>query len=430
MLEMPEKNPVNASTPLVSNSGKGGPCKRSWILGAVGVFAVGIILIASLGGSSAGENEDDLVVQMMTTPDIYCNDGTTPGFYFHASESGSDEWVVLLPGGFFCYSNESCYERSVSDQLKDFMTGPEEGASKTGEGIMSTDAVNNPYFSQANLVEIKYCSSDCYFGDKEYDESAGLYSEHLYMHGGKMVTALFTELIEGYGMDAASRVYIAGESVGGIALLGRFDEFVAQLRTEISEQLEVVGISSAGWYLYDRVFEDFDIPPTVVLNELLDFGNSGNYADASCVSSGIDVLLCFFGTSLSAYIEESDALYTIQNMFDNSHAAAEGFMDLLSEPASAITDPFPFEDAELYFAQIPANTSAYFVPDCRCHDLISTNDFALVSIDGITLAESVVQFADYRHDEGADTARWQLRDSDPSCLECNSVCGTLECWQE
>ena len=285
--------------------------------------------------------------------DVHCSDGSQPGFYFSASvnDVSSNDWVVYLPGGHFCWDNESCEIRATT--MVNYWTGPTEGALKDGTGILSAIEDENPDLFAANHVEIVYCSSDSYLGDKSYGPEDNMFTDYMYFEGGPMVTAILTDLLENYGMAEAKSVILAGSSAGGIAILQRFEE-LRQLILDVSPAIEVTGVSDGGWYLHNRSYEGYESNPTAECGWLYEWIDTDEYLQTDCITSETDNVECFFGDKVWPYIsvEGRDNLFVAQQLFDYSHNDAEGFLELATEAAEDITDPYPFEGAEIYAEQL------------------------------------------------------------------------------
>jgi len=67
-----------------------------------------------------------------------------------------------VAGGYWCWDETSCQERYQT--LKFDMSSSGWGKLFAQDGIFSTVQANNP-FANANMVFVKYCSSDSWFGD-------------------------------------------------------------------------------------------------------------------------------------------------------------------------------------------------------------------------------------------------------------------------
>ena len=144
------------------------------------------------------------------------------------------------------------------------------------------------------------------------------------------------------------------------------DEWTSYLQTIIKPELVVKGVSDGGWFLFNRTFDNYDSTPTDEVGWLLDWAHTETYLNQACVQSDTTSdLLCHFGEFVWEYIAQNEQLFVVQQLFDKSHAAAEGFNDLNELPADQITDSFPFIDALLYEEQLIGLPKFAFTSDCR-----------------------------------------------------------------
>jgi hypothetical protein len=90
-----------------------------------------------------------------------CNDGSPGGYYFSASTSDSDLWVVYLQGGMWCWDQASCVARQKAAGFE--MSSTHWPKVQTVGGVFSKSALNP--WADANKVYLSYCSSDAWVGD-------------------------------------------------------------------------------------------------------------------------------------------------------------------------------------------------------------------------------------------------------------------------
>ena len=96
-------------------------------------------------------------------PDAVCNDGSAAGYAFKRSSGGkANVWLVYLEGGGWCWDEKSCAIRSRDRNY--LVSNAGWGAQFAGTGIQGSDPAQTP-FADANLVYIKYCSSDLFVGN-------------------------------------------------------------------------------------------------------------------------------------------------------------------------------------------------------------------------------------------------------------------------
>ncbi len=84
-----------------------------------------------------------------------CNDGSPAGYYWRAGANNSSAWIVFLEGGAWCYDQQTCLDRS--NFAFDLTSSINYAPSIVRAGIFSS---SDPRFGNANMVYVKYCSSD------------------------------------------------------------------------------------------------------------------------------------------------------------------------------------------------------------------------------------------------------------------------------
>jgi len=167
-------------------------------------------------------------------PHAMCNDGSPAAYLFRPSSSSgsaSKRWVIHLQGGGQCAGDDknippkfNCQYRleNTPDRVSSTFYQAEWSAGKLandmGHGILSSDPNVNPDFYDANLVEILYCSSDLWSGDKDgspFNLQSPTASTSWYYHGRAIVDHVFEDLWRNYNLKNANEVLLSGTSAGG-----------------------------------------------------------------------------------------------------------------------------------------------------------------------------------------------------------------------
>lgn len=115
---------------------------------------------------------------------------------------------------------------------------------------LSSTTTQNPFYN-ANLIWIKYCSSDSWFGDAGASPSTFGYN----FRGSRIVSATVTALMQynGMGSEPNTKFLLAGCSAGGRGVMGNIDTVAAMLPNNI----QFTGfIDAAAWV-------DIDPPPWI-----------------------------------------------------------------------------------------------------------------------------------------------------------------------
>jgi Pectinacetylesterase len=165
-------------------------------------------------------------------PQALCNDGTHGGYYW---SQGTDPnlWVVYLQGGYWCIDRLTCHGRmSDVDQASSKFWQP----STLASGIFSREANNS--FSEANMVYVRYCSSDAWMGNVvAWDE---------YFYGAPTVYAVFEDLMANMGLASGAQVLFGGCSAGARGALVHLDNIASWMSTY---GIEVRGLLDSGLWI-------------------------------------------------------------------------------------------------------------------------------------------------------------------------------------
>ena len=153
-----------------------------------------------------------LKIPLSKYPGSLCNDGSPASYYLRLSDSNSKNWVIVLEGGYFCYDAATCYQRSINSH--NFTSSSGYRSYRYVDGILSSSGSDNKYWSDANVVNVPYCSSDLWIGNKVSnckgsgagEDCSGDFS----FLGQQILSDVFTDLIGEQGMKESSLVLLAG----------------------------------------------------------------------------------------------------------------------------------------------------------------------------------------------------------------------------
>ena len=80
------------------------------------------------------------------------------------------KWLILLQGGAYYFDSNSCEERLID--LKDKTTSIGlDNTIKDGNGILSSNKIENPQFYNYHIIDFQYCSSDLWTGNSTANEN-------------------------------------------------------------------------------------------------------------------------------------------------------------------------------------------------------------------------------------------------------------------
>jgi hypothetical protein len=204
-----------------------------------------------------------IFANLTATPHAVCNDGSPAVFLFRKGFGvAASRWVIYIDGGAECYDQTSCMQRQA-DYENLISSVPYSSGSEAFTplaGIMSPDPAQNPDFYDANLVQISYCSSDLWMGEKDGNKamtSAQIRASgnvaNWYFDGHGVVAGVIQILQQSYGLNNATDVLFAGGSAGGAGVFmnANFVSGLLPLKTRF------VALSDSGYTLSS--YPDYDI---------------------------------------------------------------------------------------------------------------------------------------------------------------------------
>jgi len=205
------------------------------------IFALTVIAVKLGANGSAPSAAMSLRLHLLKEyPLAVCNDGTASGYYYRKSSTGSNVWIVFQEGGGWCWDAYSCSQRSgdhiSSSHWNSTVSFP--------LGSIFSTAIGTGLHG-ANVVFIKYCSSDGYVGDTPASPATG----NMHFRGRQVVEATFADLHTSQGMGGiASTVLYVGCSAGGRGVMHNHNR-IRSLAMQRYGVGEFVGLVDSGLYL-------------------------------------------------------------------------------------------------------------------------------------------------------------------------------------
>ena len=129
----------------------------------------GLSCMATGGAGLVASGTDLIKIEVDTAvfSDAVCNDGSDAVFFTRAgSGTGTNRWIIYLPGGGSCTDPDSCAERwckAGTNFSSDKMSSLTMPSGIVGQGIFQSGAPNNA-FGNWNVAYVHHCSSDAFAG--------------------------------------------------------------------------------------------------------------------------------------------------------------------------------------------------------------------------------------------------------------------------
>jgi len=332
-----------------------------------------------------------------------------------ASKTQSTRWVIRLQGGGWCYSVDSCASRLkyspywmtstfCPPNMTDFTTisGVAHG------GILSSNATINPNFYDANQVYVWYCSSDSMRADRPASNATGGW----HFRGLRIVQQIILDLLfnQTPSLQNATQVLLTGDSAGGVATFNNADE-IGEMIKLINPQVYYRAFVDAGMFLDYPVYNSGYISFSEIAQALITF-NGVQYAPLCVINLPNENWKCFHLQYFQPYLITPTIYHEFR--FDGANL---GFDGVPAPPYSNVTTNWILTFGTNMTLQL-LNLAAFFSPACTLHEVIDSNYFNDIIVQGTTFAPVL--------------GNWFLNGNKPvhltdSCqtIECNPTCPPL-----
>ncbi len=303
-----------------------------------------------------------IFANLAATPKAACNDGSPAVFLFRKGFGvAASRWVIYIDGGGQCYSQQTCIQRQLTHSESFLSSVPYSTGAATFtpiKGILSPNPSLNPDFYDANQVQISYCSSDFWMGEK--DGNTAMTSAQIlgsknvknwYFDGHGIIQAVIQTLQQSYGLNNATDVLFAGGSAGAVGVLMNAD-FVSGLLpvTTRFAALPDSGYSMSSYPDYDPATGGDEPLPTTDQTVLKD-GQSlwASIGDFDCAyasqqaNSGANSLSCDYPDVLAQNGTYRIPLFIRSSYMDSTILSTYG----VSQPVTPREQPYVtnFDDA-------------------------------------------------------------------------------------
>ncbi|KAL4716156.1 hypothetical protein ACJJTC_013933 [Scirpophaga incertulas] len=311
-------------------------------------------------------SSDNLKLVWISNSSHTCNDGTPAGYYIRRG-SNSQQWVVYLEGGGYCWDRTSCSARWR--RRPSLMSSARWPRRRRAPALLSADAAANPLWHAANHVLLPYCSSDMWAGTRTTRNNS------TFAFAGRLIVrTVFADLLR---LGLSGRLLLVGSSAGGTGVMLHADSTRRMLRRH---GVRVAVLSDSGWFL-DRPARAHRVPAETVarLGHTLWHGSP----PVACVNKYRSTpWLCYFGYKVYPYIRTP--LFVFQYLFDSAQLAAEGVRAPRTRNQwNSVHDTGAALRASL------RGVRATFAPACLAHGALARHDWLAINVSGISLPRAI-----------------------------------------
>ncbi|KAF7646175.1 hypothetical protein LDENG_00192140 [Lucifuga dentata] len=342
---------------------------------------------STAGARAAGQQSEDMRLHFLKNTQVTCNDGTAAGFYLKEFR-GSRRWLLFLEGGWCCYSRETCDSRYQN--IPRLMSSSAWPQTKRGSGILSSQAVENSHWYNANIVFIPYCSSDVWSGTgPALSPPARVRQAEYTFMGSLIIREVIKDLIP-KGIKQAKVVMLSGTSAGGTGVLLNIERVASQLE-QLGAEAQVRGLVDSGWFLESKQQRSPDCPETVSCSpeDAIKIGLrlwNGVVPDRcrQLYKRG-EEWQCFFGHKL--YSTLTSPLFVVQWLFDEEQLRVENIYiggQTLSEQQWMYIQNLGKE-----LKNSLQDVTAVFAPSCLSHTVITKSNWMNFQVRGTSLPRAL-----------------------------------------
>nr|CAB3264415.1 palmitoleoyl-protein carboxylesterase NOTUM precursor [Phallusia mammillata] len=324
-----------------------------------------------------------------------CNDHSPAGYYLRRRPE-SKQWVIYLPGGWYCADATSCENRGFQDpQLVSSYTWDQ---CKERSGIMSDSKDYNPYLFDANMVYVPYCSSDMWTGRAPRHNFGN--ASYAFM-GSVILEDVFRHLITHRGMKDASGIILAGSSAGGTGVFMNIDR-IQSLITDLGVKVRIRGIADSAWYLLRPEMEQQVQCKGVNCPQVANLGKGVTVWQANiparCHQSYTTVTSshaqatpldeswkCFFGYVIYPYV--TAPVFVAQWMFDSFQIQADD-ADFLGRSRESRFYLGYIRNLSIKIRTQLEQVDGVFSPSCIDHAVLERREWTSILVSDINLSSA------------------------------------------
>jgi len=346
-----------------------------------------------------------------------CLDGSMGGF--HARNGSKTQLMISLPGGGWCWNDETCAARALTPlgSMDAFIA--QRGATLTvGEGELNGLPALNPHFHDFSMLSPVYCDGSNFAGGKDHAGVLGNGTTELYVRGRAILQATLDVALEQWGLkDTLEEVMLTGCSAGGTGTYFNVDFVHGYVASKLTHgrPLKTRAFGNAGWFL-DTNSATWDggswagMPGTQRQADKALFSYAGlapmlsPLCQASYAPLG-ESWKCAMSQYLYPFLEQPTLV--LQSSYDLNQLVTGGprCVQASSFVKGQPTVPFPhsldncsaaenevvnrYGDA-LNASLFAARRGAFFAPTCTIH--CYTGHWTQIAIGGVSMADAIGQF--------------------------------------
>lgn len=308
--------------------------------------------------------DEPLSLHFHTAPHTSCLDGSPSGFYFRpaATAASARKFVFYLEGGGLCQNPQDCLNRTRTT-LGSSTNWPSSWTDPTGL-LTSNSSVSD--FATYNHVWLRYCSGDCWTGQRPQPNAYGLvFTGHqqvieTLLHFNR-TNQLFTQ---------AEEVLWSGDSAGAIGALNTAN----LVQSMLSPHTHLRIVSEAGFFVpgasvaYAEWAHGIELPYQDVATLYFDT-TFGSYVDERCAAIhralGKPTFLCLSASVLYPHIRPP--VFLLQNIFDSVILPILGWTESVPGAEKFMADFGEAMVQDVWYGTMGHTKDAVLLSSCIAH---------------------------------------------------------------
>jgi len=255
------------------------------------------------------------------------------------------------------------------------------GKERGGSGILSADKTVNPYWYDANIIDIMYCSSDSHSGNQMKSDLGWNFM------GSVIVESVVQEALDKWGLRSASQVLFSGSSAGAEGLYPNANR-VAQ---QIGGNIPFLVALDSGWFLDYDPFKAGDCRQLTSCTEqgglMRGVPHWNPRVDTDCAAAKKpNIWECMLGYHAFPFIKSPSFVFAYS--YD---AAGLGHDGIYSIPNTTPELAYANEAASNITKSLQS-VSAHYVPACYHHTIELDNNWNKVLVGGKSYNQALYEW--------------------------------------
>ncbi|KAG5445694.1 Palmitoleoyl-protein carboxylesterase notum [Clonorchis sinensis] len=307
---------------------------------------------------------------LLNDTNALCNDGTQAGYYYRRSKRGnSQNWLIFLEGGWYCFDNITC-------QLRESSTFSLFSSSSWPQQRPSSDVSAAKYLTESqNIAHIQTCDAI------RRDLGSRL----------PWILQAVTDSLPWGNTREIHRVVFAGSSAGGIGVLMNIDRLRRRIVTKIGHPILVSGIVDSAWFIHIPAYRPsacsniFECPAEEGIHRGMRYWKA--HIPKSCRQNQPkeEKWKCFLAPFMYRYIKTP--VYIVQSLFDEAQMQMSKVPLLTGGTYGKWTY---IQKLGKQVAQSLQNIKGVFAPSCIDHEILTKNNWVHKAIGNTGLVDALL----------------------------------------